>query len=231
MNSPHLACWSRALASCRSAKERDSAASAPDCRARRSRPCGPLGAPTGSLSGGGQDPARWATPGGTGRRRGARGGPGWPLRAERLPVPGGRRPRARRRELRPEDHHGPAEPWRRLKTRTSHRVIPLWPSSRPSSGPGSSAPGSSAGVPCWSPPGPLAARSGRSRTSTSSSTGSRARAGLAAGELRSKAFRHTYCAARLADARPRRAGEPLHGLPRAGPRLRGDGAPGLRPPG
>jgi integrase len=87
--------------------------------------------------------------------------------------------------------------WRGLKTHTSHRVIPLWPQLE-------------AVLRAWV----FGPRLDRGGTLLVPSWGARGeerwlrdihrlldrvakRAGLAAGELRSKAFRHTYCAARL----------------------------------
>jgi hypothetical protein len=87
--------------------------------------------------------------------------------------------------------------WRGLKTRTSHRVIPLWPQleavlrawvfgkrlER----------GGSLLLPSWSTRG----EERRLRDIHRLLDRVAKRAGLGAGELRSKAFRHTYCAARL----------------------------------
>nr|MBA2302182.1 site-specific integrase [Acidobacteriota bacterium] len=87
--------------------------------------------------------------------------------------------------------------WRALKTRTSHRVIPLWPQleailrawvfgSRLTRG-------GSLLVPSWSVQGEERRLRDIHRLLDRVAT----RAGIPAGELRSKAFRHTYCAARL----------------------------------
>src|SRR6266508_3441098 len=87
--------------------------------------------------------------------------------------------------------------WRRLKTKTSHRVIPMWPQLE-------------AILRAWVF-GPRLERGGSLLVPSCSVRGEERRlrdihrlldrvakrAGLGAGELRSKAFRHTYCAARL----------------------------------
>jgi integrase len=87
--------------------------------------------------------------------------------------------------------------WRGLKTRTSHRVIPLWPQLE-------------AILRAWVF-GPRLERGGALLFPSWSACGEERRlrdihrlldrvakrSGLGAGELRSKAFRHTYCAARL----------------------------------
>jgi integrase len=86
--------------------------------------------------------------------------------------------------------------WRALKTRTSHRVIPLWPQLE-------------AILRAWVF-GPRLERGGSLLFPSWTAKDERRlqdihrlldrvakRAGLGAGELRSKAFRHTYCAARL----------------------------------
>ena len=87
--------------------------------------------------------------------------------------------------------------WRGLKTPSSHRVIPLWPQleailrawvfgSRLTRG-------GSLLVPSWSAKG----EERRLRDIHRLLDQVAKRAGLGAGEVRSKAFRHTYCAARL----------------------------------
>jgi len=85
--------------------------------------------------------------------------------------------------------------WRRLKTRGSHRVVPLWPQLETIlreylRGP-------------FRPAGELlfpSLATGQEATLTDSRKvfdNIAARAGWKAGEIRSKALRHTYCAARL----------------------------------
>jgi integrase len=87
--------------------------------------------------------------------------------------------------------------WRALKTRTSHRVIPMWPQleailrawvfgRRLDQG-------GTLLVPSWSARG----EERRLRDIHRLLDRVAKRAGMGAGELRSKAFRHTYCAARL----------------------------------
>jgi integrase len=56
------------------------------------------------------------------------------------------------------------------------------------------------------------------------------RAGWKAGEIRTKMFRHNLLRGPAPDDRPGGTGEPLHGGPRARPRGRRPGPPGLRPP-
>jgi integrase len=87
--------------------------------------------------------------------------------------------------------------WRRLKTRGSHRVVPLWPQLE-------------AILRAWVF-GPRLERGGRLLVPSLSGRGEERmildphrlldrvakRAGLEAGSIRTKAFRHTYCAARL----------------------------------
>jgi integrase len=87
--------------------------------------------------------------------------------------------------------------WRRLKTKTSHRVIPMWPQLEAILRAWVFGPRLERGgillVPSWS------ARGEERRLQDIHRLLDRVakRAGLGAGELRSKAFRHTYCAARL----------------------------------
>jgi integrase len=87
--------------------------------------------------------------------------------------------------------------WRGLKTRTSHRVIPLWPQLEAILRAWVFGPrlerGGSLLVPSWSTRG----EERRLRDIHRMLDRVAKRAGLGAGELRSKAFRHTYCAARL----------------------------------
>ena len=63
--------------------------------------------------------------------------------------------------------------WRRLKTRTSHRVIPLWPQLEAILPAWVFGPGLSGAAPCWCRLGRRAGTSGGSRTSPSSSTAGR----------------------------------------------------------
>jgi integrase len=83
--------------------------------------------------------------------------------------------------------------WRRLKTKTSRRILPLWPQLEEILRPyvfGGRAPRSGLLFP--SP------KTGRLITDIRKALGTLAeRAGLDGPELRTKAFRHTYCAARL----------------------------------
>jgi len=87
--------------------------------------------------------------------------------------------------------------WRRLKTRTSHLVIPLWPQLEEVLRAWVFGPrlerGGSLLVPSWAGSGPE--RPLRDIHKLLDRVA--ARAGLASGGLRSKAFRHTYCATRL----------------------------------
>ena len=86
--------------------------------------------------------------------------------------------------------------WRRLKTKTSHRVIPLWPQLEAILRAWVFGPrlerGGSLLFPSWTAKGEQCLRDIHRLLDRLA-----ARAGLGAGELRSKAFRHTYCAARL----------------------------------
>lgn len=120
--------------------------------------------------------------------------------------------------------------WRRLKTRTSHRVIPLWPQLEVILRAWVFGPrlerGGSLLVPSWAPSGAERPLRDIHRMLDRVAV----RAGLAAGELRSKAFRHTYCAARLQTLDRGDSGEPLHGFSGTRPRLGRDGAPGLLAP-
>jgi integrase len=87
--------------------------------------------------------------------------------------------------------------WRRLKTRTSHRVIPLWPQLEVILRAWVFGPrldrGGTLLVPSWSAVGPE--RPLQDLTKLLERVAKRA--GVPAGELRSKVFRHTYCTARL----------------------------------
>jgi len=87
--------------------------------------------------------------------------------------------------------------WRRLKTRTSHRVIPLWPQLEDILRAWVFGPrlerGGTLLVPSWAGYGPERPLGDIHKLLDRVAK----RMGLAAGELRSKAFRHTYCAARL----------------------------------
>ena len=98
--------------------------------------------------------------------------------------------RRRRPTVRPNRWHG-------LKTRTSHRVIPIWPQLEAILRAWVFGPrlerGGSLLVPSWTVRG----EERRLRDIHRLLDRVAKRAGLAAGELRSKAFRHTYCAARL----------------------------------
>lgn len=86
--------------------------------------------------------------------------------------------------------------WRALKTRTSHRVIPLWPQLESILRAWVFGPrlerGGSLLFPSWTAKGERRLQDIHRLLDRVAK-----RAGLGAGELRSKAFRHTYCAARL----------------------------------
>jgi integrase len=87
--------------------------------------------------------------------------------------------------------------WRRLKTRTSHRVIPLWPQLEAILRAWVFGPrldrGGTLLIPSWSANGPERPLQDLTKLLERVAR----RAGMPAGELRSKMFRHTYCAARL----------------------------------
>ena len=87
--------------------------------------------------------------------------------------------------------------WRGLKTKTSHRVIPLWPQLEAILRAWVFGPrlnnGGTLLVPSWTAQG----QERRLRDIHRLLDRIAKRAGLPAGDLRSKAFRHTYCAARL----------------------------------
>jgi integrase len=83
--------------------------------------------------------------------------------------------------------------WRRLKTRGSHRPVPLWPQLaevlRPYADRRVVERGGTLLFPCWTGGMVTDWRKTRDRVAE--------RAGWKAGEIRSKRFRHTYCAPRL----------------------------------
>lgn len=86
-------------------------------------------------------------------------------------------------------------PWRRLKTGTSHRTVPLWPQLEEILRPyvfGGDAPLGSLLFPSHRSNGESMLTDWRKPLDAIAE-----RAGWKAGEIRSKVFRHTYCAARL----------------------------------
>src|SRR5712692_5703044 len=114
--------------------------------------------------------------------------------------------------------------WRRLKTRTSHRVVPLWPQLREILDE----------YLVTAPPGRLLFPVYRGGVETMVTDFRRqldavaARAGWKAGEIRGRMFRHSYCAARL-QTLDHGARLDVHGGEGTGPREYDDGGGRVRP--
>ena len=115
--------------------------------------------------------------------------------------------------------------WRRLKTRTSHRVVPLWPQLEEILRAYVRSSGRIGGLLF-----PSERADGMVVDFDKQLDAIAERAGWKPGEVRSKMFRHTYCQRALADPRRWGSRKPVHRRPRARPRRTLAGGPRLWTP-